>query len=70
MGKNTSVSLTHYLHQLLVTFKQIFLGMHDIIGTLLVSDNISFKIKYWILASMPISANMTTDKIIGCCFLD
>ncbi len=49
---------------------QYILGMHDIIGMLLVSANIGVKIKYWILASTPISINMTIDQIIGCCFLD
>ncbi len=46
------------------------IGMHDIIGMLLVSADIGFKIRYRISASMLISADIITDKIIGCCFLD
>ncbi len=42
----------------------VFLGMHNILATLLLSANIGFKIKY-----RPISDDMITYKILGCCFL-
>ncbi len=44
-------------------------GMHDIISTSVVSAGTGFKIKYPISASMPISINIITDKITGCCFV-
>ncbi len=46
------------------------IGIHVIIGKVLVSAVIGFKITYRISASTAISANIITKKIIGCCFLD
>ncbi len=46
------------------------LGMHNIIGTLSVSADIGFKIDFQISASTPMSADIITNKITGCCFLD
>ncbi len=45
-------------------------GMHDIIRTLPVSANMCFKFKYRISASTLKSADIITDEITGCYFID
>ncbi len=44
--------------------------MHDIIRMLSVLADIGFKIKYQISTSPLIYADIITDQITGCCFLD
>ncbi len=44
--------------------------MHDIIRKSSLSADIGFKINYGISANMPISTEIITDKVTGCCFLD
>ncbi len=48
---------------------KVKVGMHDTFGTLSLSADIGFKIRYQILASTLMSVNIITDKITGCCFL-
>ncbi len=45
----------------------LFIGMHNIIGMLLVSADIGFKING---QHADIRRYRVTNKIIGCCFLD